>query len=90
MGFSENDGHVRCEIFRDRDGGAGKWYSTVALNMSEEYDTDGLDRAIENALRRQLNLNDGTGRLRFDGMWAVVFDPYHKNDHPFIVRVPTS
>jgi hypothetical protein len=94
MGFSENEGHVRCEIFRDRNGGAGKWYTTIALDMSKHYHSgvlrELLEDAIINALKEQLDeIDTASGpRRRFGGMWAVVLDPYHEHAHPMIVRIP--
>lgn len=88
MGFHETDAYVRCEIFRDRHGGAGKWYATIALDMSGEYDAPLLDQAITRSLLRQLDVMPGGGRRRFGGMWAVVLDPHNVHAHPMIIQIP--
>jgi hypothetical protein len=77
MGYSEDDSIVRCDFFNEN----GKWKYTVALNMRNFYDADTTYQAVEYALKEQYP-------NKYTGLWYVVLEPYHKNSHPQMGKIP--
>lgn len=81
--YSDTPGMVRMDFYQPRPAGGGKWYTTEAVDMTAYYGEDLLEEAIRKSL---VDHFDGKTRLR--GMIAVVAEPYHRNAHPMMVRVP--
>lgn len=72
---------VRVDFYKVNESGAPrKWYTTEAVSMEGLYGMPNLEGAIDAALMRHL---DG----RFEGMIAVVADPYHQYAHPMVRRI---
>lgn len=89
--YSQDPGIVRAELFkRRRDGFQGKWYMTVALDMTGDYDAMTPVQAVQNAWdRRQFALYQHPPQdvLPPDGFFVVVNDPYHKAPYPVMIEV---
>jgi hypothetical protein len=72
--FSINEHDVRVDFFREQ----GKWYATEQLSMVDVYNYP----SIHDAVRHALDVKFGK---RYDDMWAVVLDPYHRHSHPVML-----
>ena len=73
--YSENPGIVRLDVFEP----SGKWHKTVALDMSEHYESGPCPAdAVSAAIRDQ-------GRYEI-GQWTFsVADPYFQPDLPVVI-----
>ena len=72
--YNENPGIVRCDVFKP----GGKWYETIALDMSDFYHAlspfDAVALAVEKANHYKL------------GQWNfVVSVPYHHSAYPVMI-----
>jgi len=76
--FSDNPISVRVDFFEP----SGKWYETEAVVFTG-YDDNDILAAFKNSLKAHLG-----NRMR--GMTAVCLHPYHKNEHPVMLRIPES
>lgn len=75
MGYSIEEGVVRADRFKP----SGKWYDSIALDMSDFYNEPMQQNAIRGAMARQkISLEEG---------WSiVVLEPYHVNSHPMMLK----
>lgn len=75
MGYSTNEGVVRADRFKP----SGKWYDSIALDMSGCYNTSPIQVAIRDAMNRQ--------DIRLEPGWSLVaLEPYHKHSHPIMLK----
>ena len=72
--FSPFASNVRVDFFRP----SGKWHTTSALDMKDRWDQIPLHQAIQDALNEQYG-------DQYDGLIAVVLEPYHEHPHPIMV-----
>lgn len=90
MGYSENDGSVRIDRFKEH----GKWYDTYAVDMSNHWNDrneDGSYNLIHDALRDAIAADPRFGPqwvggwLR-QGGFIVCLEPYHQQSHPITLK----
>lgn len=81
MGFSLNEAIVECIIYKPD----GKYYTVIELDMTGHYEDLNIGSAILECLEKGRLPVD---RPRFQGMWAVVTNPHHRNSHPQMVKIP--
>lgn len=75
MGYSMNDGVVRADRFKP----SGKWYDSIALDMSRHYNAVLIHNAVLNAMEDQ--------GVKLEPGWSiVVLEPYHKHSHPVMLK----
>lgn len=86
MGFSVDDGIVRGDLFNER----GKWKYTVAIDMREFFNHEGVQLAVLAAIRSTPESVRGvkdsvvaTG----SGFWLVVLEPSHAYSHPVMIQL---
>ncbi len=74
MGYSIDEGVVRADRFKP----SGKWYDSIALNMSGHYTTSLIHDAVRLAAEAQ--------GVKLETNWMlVVLEPYHQYSHPIII-----
>ncbi len=80
MGYSENEGMVRVDRFKD----SGKWYDTFSIDMNLYYNDDNIYNALEKAIQdRFIKLN-----LKIpDEGYIVCLEPYHKWAFPIMIKL---
>lgn len=86
MGYSENDRHVRGDLFND----TGKWKYTVVLDYSYpgcQYDHWDMWKQAPQALAHATDKGiSGVTLTKIpDGWTLVVLEPYSKFSHPITV-----
>jgi hypothetical protein len=75
MGYAISDSVVRADRFKP----SGKWYDSIALEMGDFFERNGIHEAIKAAMLRQ--------GVALEKDWSlVVLDPYHKHSHPIMLR----
>lgn len=75
MGYAVDEGIVRADRFKP----SGKWYDSIALDMSQNYN----DNLIHNAVKASAERQD----VKLDEGWTlVVLEPYHVHSHPVIIK----
>lgn len=75
MNYSNTPGMVRVDRFKIR----GKWYETMAVDMSEFYEEPNIHAALRKAIEasgHKINLVD---------FMYVCLEPYHQYEHPIIL-----
>lgn len=83
MGYSENDGMVQVDRFKD----SGKWYDRFAIDMSGHYNSttpvDGLREALAADVRwSEEYVQDCLDR----GFYFVCLEPYHQYSYPVMLK----
>lgn len=80
MGYSPDDYHVRCDVFKP----SGKWYATVCLDMAGHYEDIrvSLPELVRNLFMAQLNKGS------YRGFWIVVLEPCHIQSYPVMIKIP--
>jgi len=93
MGYSTKPGIVRVDIFKD----TGKWYETLAIDMTEGWDKDKLiHHSLIEALQQQSRyraLEDPNTKSNIRvyapnqeySYFAVCLKPYHPHKHPIVI-----
>jgi hypothetical protein len=76
MGYCIHASVVRVDRFKQR----GKWYESIAVDMSEYYNHPDIHDALRRCLARD-------GYVIDDWTW-VCLEPYHKHSHPIMLRAP--
>lgn len=80
MGYTIDPAIVRVDIFK----ATGKWYTTIEINMADQYDMDSTTNAVKEALSRtKWKPIDDTSHLA--PLFAVCLEPYHKNSFPIVI-----
>ena len=74
MGYAVGDNMVRVDQFKPR----GKWYQTLAIDMSGLYDSESPHFAVRSALiAAGHNIEQWT---------YVCLEPYHRHSYPVMLK----
>lgn len=76
--YSDNPASCEVNFFKE----SGKWYCTEAVDFTDFYDEPIIHDAFQKALARHFG-----DKPRLVGMIAVCLNPYHRNEHPIMVKV---
>ena len=76
MNYSNDPSICRVDFFKNN----GKWYATEAISFDGLYDEQFIEDAFRTALTRHL-------KGRYQEMWAVCLEPYHRHAFPQMVIV---
>lgn len=79
--YSNDEGMVRIDRFKP----SGKWYDTVAADMTGLYNWTDLSSAVFRAWQ-EAGGGDTTSRQLEEGWSIVCLEPYHRHACPIMIK----